>query len=90
VSCIKIGNAIGHLHTKELGPYTKKVRKIICNPFSVPSHAVLFEKVITNERTLSIGNCSRGIYNHPHLNSNLPSGQSGKKRVEKLSLPVAS
>jgi hypothetical protein len=89
VNFIKMGNAVSYLHTNDFGLYKQKVRKIICNLFRSITHNFL-EKVITNERTVSTGRRSQGIYKHPHLRSNLPSGQTGKNGVEKLSLSVAS
>ena len=56
-----------------------RARKVIPRLFPIPSPVKMLEELFMNEMSVSTGYCSRGIYNHSQLNSNLASGMIGWK-----------
>jgi hypothetical protein len=71
-------SSVGYLHIR--GEYREKTKKadVSLSLDFVPSKTLLLEKLFTNEKPVSIGNCSLGIYNHPQMESNLVCRMIGK------------
>jgi hypothetical protein len=60
-----------YLHTRVDYREQTKRGNVIRSPYFVPSPELLLEKLFTNAKSVSTGNFSLGIYNHPQMESNL-------------------